>query len=113
VADASTGQRCIDVYADQLDSFARAISVGDKPVGSRLRCLGRSQCLPHGVIGTVRKIFVTGATGFIGGRLAEVASERGLHVIALVRDWSRAARLARLPVIMVHGDILNSELSPG
>lgn len=50
---------------------------------------------------------VTGATGFIGGRLAEVLVEEGAEVTALVRRWSQAARLARLPVRMVGGDVLD------
>ena len=55
----------------------------------------------------MKKIFITGATGFIGGRLAEAACQQQLPVVGLVRTWSRAARLARLPVQMVYGDILN------
>ncbi len=52
-------------------------------------------------------IMITGATGFIGCRLAEIAVERRIPVVALVRTWSHAARLARLPVRMVPGDILD------
>lgn len=52
----------------------------------------------------MKKIFITGATGFIGGRLAEMAHERDISIVGLVRTWSRAAGLARLPVQMVHGD---------
>lgn len=55
----------------------------------------------------MNKILITGATGFIGGRLAEIAFERGIPTVALVRTWSRAARLSRLPVEMVRGDILD------
>lgn len=53
------------------------------------------------------KVFITGATGFIGGRLAEVACSRQIAVVALVRTWSRAARLARLPAQMVPGNVLD------
>jgi len=55
----------------------------------------------------MRRVLITGATGFIGGRLAEVASAQGIQVVALVRNWSRAARLARLPAIMAYGDTLD------
>lgn len=55
----------------------------------------------------MRRVLITGATGFIGGRLAEVTCERGVPTVALVRTWSRAAFLSRLPVEMVHGDILD------
>lgn len=54
----------------------------------------------------IGKAMITGATGFVGCRLAEVALRRSIPVVALVRSWHKAARLARLPVRMVHGDIL-------
>jgi nucleoside-diphosphate-sugar epimerase len=57
----------------------------------------------------MRQVFITGATGFIGGRLAEVAYGQGLSVTGLVRTWSHAARLSRLPVRMAGGDILQPE----
>ena len=53
----------------------------------------------------MRRAFITGATGFIGGRLAEVLHERHVPVTALVRSWSRAAGLARLGLTMKLGDI--------
>ena len=57
---------------------------------------------------TGKKIFITGATGFIGGRLAErLVLEHGLQVRALVRNFARASRLARIPVEMVGGDVLD------
>ncbi|MDR7521671.1 MAG: NAD-dependent epimerase/dehydratase family protein [Armatimonadota bacterium] len=52
------------------------------------------------------RILITGATGFIGGRLAEVACQLGIPTVALVRTWARAALLSRLPLTMVPGDIL-------
>ena len=53
------------------------------------------------------RLLVTGATGFIGGRVAERAVTCGWSVVAPVRRWSRAARLARLPVEMIAGDVLD------
>jgi nucleoside-diphosphate-sugar epimerase len=55
----------------------------------------------------MKKVLITGVTGFIGCRLAEVAFEQGIPVVGLVREWSRAARLARLPVHVVQGDMLD------
>jgi predicted dehydrogenase/nucleoside-diphosphate-sugar epimerase len=56
--------------------------------------------------GPRRRVLVTGATGFIGGRLAEVLSLRdGWDVRSLVHNPGRASRLARLPVEMVVGDL--------
>jgi nucleoside-diphosphate-sugar epimerase len=53
-----------------------------------------------------RTVLVTGATGFIGGRLAErLALEHGAEVRALVRNVAAAARLVRFPVTVVRGDV--------
>lgn len=55
------------------------------------------------------KILVTGATGFIGSRLCELLSlEHRLPYRALVRDFSRAARIARLDTELVAGDMLDA-----
>jgi predicted dehydrogenase/nucleoside-diphosphate-sugar epimerase len=55
---------------------------------------------------TKRRVLITGASGFIGCRTAEILSRRdGWDVRALVRDPSHAARLASLPVEMMPGDI--------
>ncbi len=64
---------------------------------------------PVSVGGQMKRILITGATGFIGGRLAEVAAQLDLQVVCLVRTWSRAARLSRLAAQMVQGDILDLE----
>lgn len=55
------------------------------------------------------KILVTGATGFIGSRLCELLSlEHRLPYRALVRDFARAARIARLDTELVAGDMLDA-----
>jgi len=44
-------------------------------------------------------VFVTGATGFIGGRVCERMMQAGVpRVRALVHGMHRAARIARMPV---------------
>lgn len=56
------------------------------------------------------KILVTGSTGFIGSRLCELLSlEYGLPYRALVRNFSRAARIARLDLEMATGDLADPE----
>ena len=56
------------------------------------------------------KILVTGATGFIGSRLCEMLSlEHRLPYRALVRQFSRAARIARLDADLVGGDLLDAD----
>lgn len=50
---------------------------------------------------------VTGATGFIGGHLAEELSRRGWRVRCLVRQASDTSRLETLGVELVRGDYEN------
>jgi predicted dehydrogenase/nucleoside-diphosphate-sugar epimerase len=60
--------------------------------------------------GSPRRVLVTGAAGFIGCRVAEVLQLGGdWQVRALVHRPSSAARLARLPVEMVQGDLRSPE----
>jgi predicted dehydrogenase/nucleoside-diphosphate-sugar epimerase len=60
--------------------------------------------------GRKKRVLITGATGFIGCRAAEVfALHEGWDVRALVHNPGNASRLARLPVEMVQGDLSNGE----
>ena len=57
-----------------------------------------------------KRVLITGATGFIGSRAAEVfALQHGWDVRALVHNPGNASRLARLPVEMVQGDLSSEE----
>jgi dihydroflavonol-4-reductase len=52
------------------------------------------------------RVLVTGATGFIGSRLCELLSlEHRMPYRALVRNFSRATRIARLDTELVAGDL--------
>lgn len=51
------------------------------------------------------KYFVTGATGFIGGRVARQLAQAGHNVHALVRDPSKAADLIAQGISVHPGDI--------
>jgi len=54
-----------------------------------------------------RTIFVTGATGFIGARICERLVKAGARDIrALVHTLPHAARIARLPITLCPGDLL-------
>lgn len=55
------------------------------------------------------RYFVTGATGFIGGRVARQLVEAGHEVIALARSLSKAVELSRLGVTISEGDITDKE----
>lgn len=56
-------------------------------------------------------LLVTGATGFIGSHLVPLLCSSGLRVRCLVRRPADAARLARLGVETVLGDLLDPEAS--
>jgi nucleoside-diphosphate-sugar epimerase len=51
------------------------------------------------------KAFVTGGTGFIGGRLAAKLCERGDEVVALVRNPDKASGLQQKGVQLIEGDL--------
>lgn len=55
------------------------------------------------------KYFVTGATGFIGGRIARQLVEAGDEVVALARNRARVENLHRLGVSVHIGDITDRE----
>jgi nucleoside-diphosphate-sugar epimerase len=56
-----------------------------------------------------KRVLVTGASGFIGGRLVErLVRHYGADVRALVRNPSSAARLARFPIDFQMGDVTSS-----
>jgi uncharacterized protein YbjT (DUF2867 family) len=56
-----------------------------------------------------RTALVTGATGFIGGRLARALVDDGWHVRALVRDRARAGGLADRGIELLEGDVLDAD----
>jgi predicted dehydrogenase/nucleoside-diphosphate-sugar epimerase len=112
-------------YREQLDDFLGAIRAKRKPrlsgesavpvVGFIEECYRSVKPMSEpwveeGLVAATPKspgrVLVTGATGFIGGRVAELlALKDGWQVRALVRQPGSASRLARLPVEMVLGDL--------
>lgn len=55
------------------------------------------------------KYFLTGATGFVGGVLAQKLRQQGHEVIAIVRTPAKAANLAKIGVQLQQGDITDKE----
>ena len=59
------------------------------------------------------KALVTGATGFVGGRLAHALADQGIEVRALVRDRRRAQSLAQAGIELHEGDVTRAESLEG
>ncbi len=55
------------------------------------------------------QILVTGASGFVGGRLVEALLQEGYSVTCLVRKTSNTRMLQKMPVRLVLGDLENRE----
>jgi nucleoside-diphosphate-sugar epimerase len=58
------------------------------------------------------KVFITGATGFIGSHLAEEALRRGWEVVTLVRNPQNLKWLKGLNVEIKKGDLFNIPILP-
>jgi len=61
------------------------------------------------VNGASQTALVTGATGFVGGRLAQALADDGLRVRGLVRDRSRARDLADRGIELFEGDVQDAK----
>jgi len=55
-------------------------------------------------------VFLTGATGFIGGRLAHALDARGYRLRCLVRRPERAGGLAALGAELIVGDVTDTDI---
>jgi nucleoside-diphosphate-sugar epimerase len=55
------------------------------------------------------RYFLTGATGFIGGKLARQLRQAGHHVVAIARDPAKARDLVELGVNVEAGDVTDKE----
>src|SRR5688572_23737435 len=100
------GDRRAPAHGRENGERARVAHPGEaeRPVANG----GGRGCAPAGS-GTncVMLTLVTGATGFVGGRLAEALASRGAGVRCLVRDRRRAERLAAAGHELHEGDVLD------
>ncbi|MGC2404758.1 MAG: hopanoid-associated sugar epimerase [Acidobacteriaceae bacterium] len=55
------------------------------------------------------RVFVTGATGFVGSHVAQELARRGADLRLLIRSTSKLENLADLPADLVTGDLLQAE----
>jgi farnesol dehydrogenase len=55
------------------------------------------------------RVFITGATGFIGERLTQHLAESGVQVNALVRNPAKAAGIANTNVVPIRGELSDTE----
>ena len=58
----------------------------------------------------IRTVFLTGATGYIGGTVADKLMDVGIHVRGLVRSQASADQLSRLGIEPVLGNLDDHEL---
>jgi predicted dehydrogenase/nucleoside-diphosphate-sugar epimerase len=104
-----SGQSALGTVQVIEDCYHRAKRLEEPWVDEGLTAAPRSN-LSNGFApyanGKPRRVLLTGATGFIGSRVAEILALRdGWQVRALVHNPGSASRLARLPVDMVQMDL--------
>lgn len=127
-ADALAPQDPVDLWEAVLKDFRAAIGGGggrkrpDDDGGHAAdlieRCYAMREPLPlpwaaaaqpkGPAVAPGTRVVVTGATGFIGGRLVERLVEQGAKVCCLVRNPASAIRLARLPVEFRHAELTDA-----
>jgi predicted dehydrogenase/nucleoside-diphosphate-sugar epimerase len=124
-SDASEDESWFETFRTQIDDWIDAIQHGREPRLSGRSALPTARMIERCYVGRAsmsepwvwegvadarpargKTVLLTGATGFIGGRAAEMLALRdGWTVRAIVHNPGHASRLARLPVELVQGDL--------
>ena len=56
------------------------------------------------------RFLITGASGFIGGHMAEACVQRGCQVVAITRTTSDTALLEKIPATILKGELSDPQL---
>src|SRR5690349_21179656 len=72
-------------------------------------CVGEERCRQDLPEGNTMKYFLTGATGFIGARVAQQLAAAGHQLVAVVRSPEQAQELAKLGATIHKGDVTDKE----
>jgi len=100
--DAVRPRGVVELTLNKVDSAPHRVELRWAPLSSLSRFVAPRRP-------STAKYFVTGATGFIGGRVTRQLVEAGHEVVAIARNPENARNLASIGVDVRRGDITNQD----